>query len=705
MKYCQLILPLAFTLLIFTDVYSQSSQPLNVDKATEAQQYFEEGKKLISSRKYESAVEKLQLAKKAFEAAGDVCSALAVDTWMIKIDVYNNHFSPSLTNLKERKSLLERYKCSTDNLAFKNIDAILLALEHSVKAQELSMKKKTFDSLESFEKVKELLPDEIRFWEAARDIYRELNEEYMTFRCNFILGYGYLLLDLEEHEKAFPCFNEMLQSPELKDFSFEKTTVLGSLGYLYGLKGEHEKAKIFLGDAWNQAQKIQESNQWANNLLLLIPPLALEYYTKGKYEIALFYYDYALKLSTMDKDINLEKTILPVIALCSQKLLKYEQSLDYLNRLFELSRSIQDINQEENSLFLIASVYQDMGEYEKSSEYYNHALGLNKKTNNKKLKIAYIEGLGMNSFSSGKYKEAINYFNECLEYSEKTNDLTNQRAYLRNLSRCFDAIENIDKAVEFENRALEISKTLSDKKEIAASLKTLSSLYQKLGNEDSAINAWVDAYKVYAEMEDRDGIRKDLFWSVEEVEDKLQLTKYQPIVDYLKQELSSAKRKGDLKKQIFINVLFADLYYQIYEPNDNQGLSFKYYKEAYELNKNLQDQEFLKYSLIGMAQNYFYMKNEATEAFNCLHELLRFAQEKNNDALQLDAIEVLIQWSQDTGNVSGAFEYANQGLQIAQESGNENKRALFYSWLGGLNYVMGNYQEAINYRTKPSVSM
>ena len=626
MKYYKFILPLFFTLLIFTDVYSQSSQPLNVDKATEAQQYFEEGKKLISSREYESALEKLQLAKMAFEAAGDVCSALAVDTWMIKIAVYNNNFSPSLTNLKERKSLLERYKCSTDNLAFKNINTMLLALGNSVKAQELLMKTKSVDLLISSEKAKQLLRDAIKFWEAARDIYRELNEEYMTFRCNFILGCSYLLLDLGKHEKAFPCFNEMLQSIELKDFSFEKTTVLGNLGYLYSLKGEHEKAKFFLEDAWNQAQKIQEGNQWANNLLLLIPPLALEYYTKGKYERALFYYDYTLKLSMMDKDINWQKTILPMIALCSQKLFKYEQSLDYLSQLLDISRSLHDINQEENSLFLIASVYQDMGEYEKSFEYYNRALEFNKKTNNKKMIIAYIEGLGMNSFSSGKYKEAINYFNGCLEYSEKTNNLTNQRTYLRNLSICFDAIEDIDKAVEFENRALEISKKLSDKREVATSLKTLSSLYQKLGNENSAVNAWVDAYKAYAELEDLKAIRKDLFDTQEGV--SLRSKKYQPILDYLKQELVFAKQNEDHKKQIFINFLLGDLHYGYYDPQGTAEQSLKYFNDAYLLNKNLQDQVLQKYILSGMALNYFLLMHDNEKALNCAHELLRFGEEK-----------------------------------------------------------------------------
>jgi len=228
-KPFKFILPILFILLIFNNSYAQFSRKSNPDSTNEAKRSFEEGQKLFSHGEIDLALLNLQLARKILESSKDMCSVLAIDVWIAKINVFQGEYQLAISLLENTKSLLKSYDCSIETSDFKDLDELLDGLYYHSKGMDLVSQSKTHDALISLEK--------------ARNIYQELGEEELRGLVIYQEGQAYR--DSEEYEKALLCFQQVLQLSDALDHLGGKMSALGNIGYCYARRGNMKKLKTF----------------------------------------------------------------------------------------------------------------------------------------------------------------------------------------------------------------------------------------------------------------------------------------------------------------------------------------------------------------------------------------------------------------------------------------------------------------------------
>lgn len=677
LKLTKLVLPLLFLLLLSNYSYAQPSQRSHADSIIESKKLFEEIQGLFSHGEIDLALEKLQLSRKAFNSAGDICSTLVADIWIAKIYVFQGEYPPAISLLKNTKSYLKHQICPTETLGFKDLDQALVGLDYHANGMNLLSQGNFKEALILLEK--------------ARDIYQRLDEKVLAGLVIYQEGQAYR--DIKEYEKALFCFNQVLQLSESSSHLGGMMVALGNIGYCYAKMGQHEKAKSYIEDSWTYATKKDKrpfNSFLFDSLAKLISEIARTYETLGMYRKTLLYYDYALKFNSMTDNLELKRLTLYQMGVIYKKIYQFEKSLDYYQQCLKITRSIKDITGGEAFLIIIAFFYQQIGQYENSNGYFNQALRLNRKTKNWDLAKNALFGVGLNSFAKGKTNAAIDQLSNLLTQCEQSNDRGFQREILSWLSICYRSIKDFDKAIEYEKQVLNISNA-SDFKEIGISSEHLCNLYWEYGKTDLALQFWLNALKSYVMLGDFEEIIN--FYNRAAL--KSYPEKYKAASEYLKNEILSAKKEGSLNKEILINLLLANLNYYA----DKAGAAITYYKKGYALNKRVRNPNMQKAILYGMILCYLEEDN-ATLALNYLDEILQFANETKDVGLKLDALERIATFRFIMGQPQKAIDMLNLGLRITQELGEEKKRGDYYNELAMINFMLGNFHKTIDYAVK-----
>lgn len=677
LKLTKFILPVLLLVFIIPNSYAQPNQSLYGNGTTKAQFFLEEGKKLYTRGEIDLALEKFQVGRKASKSSRDICTALAIDTWIVKIHIFLGEYQLGITLLNNARSLLKQNNCSTAILGFEDLDLALDSLDyHANGMKNLSQNN----------------PNEaLRLLEKARVIYHELGEPELEGLVIYEIGEVYQYV--KEWEKALSSFNQVLQLSESLNHLVGKASAMCNISYCYAKLGQHDKAKSFIEDSWIYAATMRKSPfniLIFNSLFNLIREISLTYETQGMYRKALLYYDYALKFNDMLDDLELKRSNLYQMGVIYQKLYQYDKSIDYYQQCLRITRTLKDIVGEESFLIIIAFSYQIIGKYEISNEYFNQALRLNKKTKNWDLAKNALFGLGLNCFADGNTNEAIDQLINLLRLCEQKKDIVFQRETLSLLAVCYNSIKDLGKAIEYEKKVLNFL-NVSDYEEIAKGSERLSNLYWEFGKSDLALHFWLNAFNSYVMLGDYEEIinfyNRAAFKSYSD--------KYEAASEYLQNAIIVVKKEGSLEKEILINLLLADLNYYA----DKAGEAINCYKKAYALNKRLRNQAFQKSILYGMALCSI-AEDNATLHLNCLKEILQFANETEDVGLKLDALEKIATFQFLTGQPKKAIDMLNLGLRTARELGDEKKQGDYYNELAMIKFMSGKFNETIDYAIK-----
>ena len=677
LKLSKFLLPVIFLIFLIPNSYAQFDQSSHENGTIKAQFFLEEGRKLYTHGEIDLALEKFQLGRKASKSSRDICTALAIDTWIVKIYIFQGEYQLGITLLNNASSLLKQKNCSTAILGFKDLDLALAGLDyHANGMKNLSQNN----------------PNEaLRLLEKAEEIYHELGETALEGLVIYEIGEVYR--NIEEWNKALSYFNQVWQLSESLDNSIGKMLSLSNIGYCYVKIGQHDKVKSFIEDSWKYATAIDKSpfNIFLfSSLANLIFEMAHTYETRGMNRKAILYYDYANKFSNMTDDLDLKRLTLYQMGQIYKKLYQYEKSIDYYQQCLRITRLLKDNIGEEAFLIIIAFSYQYIGKYEKSTEIFNQALRKNIKTKNWDFAKNAFFGVALNSFANGKTKEAIDQLINLLTLCEQKKDLVLKQDTLNLLSVCYKSLKDLAKAIEYEKQVLNIT-NVSDYKGIGISSERLSNLYWESGKGDLALQLWLNALKSYVMLGDYEEIVN--FYNRAAL--KSYSDKYEAAFEYLQNRIIVVKKEGALEKEILINLLLAELNYYA----DKTEEAITYYKKGYALNKRVRNPNIQKSILYGTALCAI-AEDNATLQMNCLNEILQFANETEDVELRLDALEKIATFRFLIGQPKKAIDMLNFGLRTAQELGEEKKQGDYYNELAMINFMIGKYHETIEYAMK-----
>jgi len=248
----------------------------------------------------------------------------------------------------------------------------------------------------------------------------------------------------------------------------------------------------------------------------------------------------------------------------------------------------------------------------------------------KKNLASCYNNLGFYYFGIDNNEKAISFFEEAIKISEEISDKAVIPTALNNIGFIFKQQGDVLRALDYYHRSLKLNKELNEQEEIALALNNIGSIYFKMEEHDKALNYFREALIIEKEVGKKKNIARvySNIGSVYAAQDKKR-----DAIDYFDQSLK-IYTEIDIKKGIATSLSkIATLEMSMideFSENKNSLLNYVLlkHKNAYQIYKDLKDNEGIAYAL-------------------------------NNISLTYTAL----------GEVNSAYDYATRSLEIAKKIG------------------------------------
>jgi tetratricopeptide (TPR) repeat protein len=215
---------------------------------------------------------------------------------------------------------------------------------------------------------------------------------------------------LEGYQGALGKLQQALKLYEQLDSKSEQALVLTSLGRIYDLLGEKQKAL----DYYQQALPIVRAVGNPTGESILLNNIGLVYSALGEKQKALDYYQQALPIMRAVGDHRGEATTLSNIGVVYADLGEKQKALDYYQKALPLWRAVGDRAGEATTLNNIGLVYNALGEKQKALDYYQQALPLRRAVGDRSGEAIILTNMGVVYSDLGEKQKALDYYQQAL---------------------------------------------------------------------------------------------------------------------------------------------------------------------------------------------------------------------------------------------------------------------------------------------------
>ncbi|OFX27292.1 MAG: hypothetical protein A2033_01280 [Bacteroidetes bacterium GWA2_31_9] len=252
-----------------------------------------------------------------------------------------------------------------------------------------------------------------------------------------------------------------------------------------------------------------------------MPDSALFYYSR-----ALELSDKAIKLSEINADTEKVKTLkllksnsLRYIGIANADKGRYDIALEYYNKSLRLKSELNDKKGMASCYNSIGIVNRYQGNYEIAIEYYLKSLKINEELD--KLDPKLIDGkkgmancynnIGIVYADQKIFDKSIEYYLKALNINEElVKQNPNFTESKKEMSKCYNNIgivhsnkREFDTAIEFYLKALKINEELADKTESTRSYNNIGNVYANQKLYENAIENYLKALKIMEELGDK----------------------------------------------------------------------------------------------------------------------------------------------------------------------------------------------------------
>ncbi|MGH9843925.1 MAG: CHAT domain-containing protein, partial [Blastocatellia bacterium] len=302
-----------------------------------------------------------------------------------------------------------------------------------------------YHSLSEYQKAIDFTQQSLPLWRARGDRSSE------AWALNNI---GSAYNSFGEKKLALNYYNQSLlayqSAGEISGQALEHTQI----GGLHASSGEKQKAL----DSLKQALALWEIRSDASRReSRTFYRLGEVYASLGESQLALEYYDRALRRLREGSDPVVESRILHSIGRVHVSLGKYQEALDYLNQALQLRRKIGNRQGEAYTLTYLGTVYFSLGDKQQALDYYNQALPLLRAVGDRYGEAYTLTYLGEVYASLGDQQKAIDYFGRALPIRQSVEDREGEADTRYQIARVERDRGNPDEAQAQIVKALEIT--------------------------------------------------------------------------------------------------------------------------------------------------------------------------------------------------------------------------------------------------------
>jgi tetratricopeptide (TPR) repeat protein/DNA-binding CsgD family transcriptional regulator len=198
------------------------------------------------------------------------------------------------------------------------------------------------------------------------------------------------------------------------------------------------------------------------NKVILLNKLSDNFWRIDNYDVALFYAEKAIELSTQ---------------------LKYKkgQSIAYNN---------------------FGNIYTDQGDYPQSLKYHLASLKIDEELGDKKGIGMSHNNIGSVYWYQGNYTEALKHYNSSLKIKEDMDDRVGMSTCYNNIGNIYAELGNQNEALKNYNESLKIDQEMGDKSGEADLYNNIGSIYADLDDNQEALNYYYKAITIKEELGD-----------------------------------------------------------------------------------------------------------------------------------------------------------------------------------------------------------
>ena len=324
-------------------------------------------------------------------------------------------------------------------------------------------------------------------------------------------------------------------------------------------------------------------------------------YTNSIPDSALYYANQSLSISYKNKYLNNIETCLRIKASVCRIKGEIELAIDYYNIALKLSELLNDKKAISKNYGGLGNIYCNKGIYNKAIYYYYKTLLISEEQNNEEEIAKSLIGIGVIFYYQQNYEKAISFFLKSLKISKKINKKDLISKCCSNLAVIYLEKKDYSKALKFQFYSLSIGKTIENKDITSKCYSNIGLIYFSQNDYNKALEYYNKSLK---EIQDKDGVASVLNNIAFIYNNKKQ---YEKAVEYSINALNIAKET----KSLLIQRNCYDLLSQAYENMQSYRKANEYNKLFKLINDSIYNTENLK-EISGL-QNKYEMKKKEQE--------------------------------------------------------------------------------------------
>lgn len=209
---------------------------------------------------------------------------------------------------------------------------------------------------------------------------------------------------------------------------------------------------------------------------------------QGNYEVAMKYYQNALKINSEIYNLDGISRNLNNIAIIHNRQKDFDKALEYNLKALDINLKLKNNELIANSYNNVGNVYSNKSNDNKSLEFHNKALEINRKINDKEGIARNLGNIGLVFKKLGNIVEAKKYLQEAILINQELNDDFGLAISLINLADCFKTEHNFSSSLSLLSTAEKLSKNLGAKQLIMDTYEGYYETYEKKFDFKSAFD-------------------------------------------------------------------------------------------------------------------------------------------------------------------------------------------------------------------------
>lgn len=402
--------------------------------------------------------------------------------------------------------------------------------------------------------------------------------------------------------------------------------------------------------------------------------LGLAYMSLGYFDRAIQFHEEHLTIARETDNLEAEGRALGRLGDVYLRRRNPERAVGLHQRELEIFQQLEDHFQEAAALHSLGETYRQMQNYEQAESFYKSSQGIARTIGDRHRTERILNSTGLLYADLGKIKEAAKMFQQAIEISREIGDPLGESEVAANLGDLFFEQNHLKKAVELYLRSLRIAQENNDLRRQVRNYNQLGEVYLRLNAPDKAQAQFEESLRATRST----GDENQLLRTSVRLSDTMLLQKdYMQASRVLKRALLIAREQENLnrERQILVNLG------QVYQGWGDISRMTSYLQESLTISEQLQDVDAQADTLrnIGLTNQRAKQWQASVNAFQALQQLYQEHKDKEGEA---NALIYLGNTTLDGGDLSLAYDFYKQALDIARQHSLLEIEASSYGNLG-----------------------